>query len=216
MVLGKANTHFDPKAKPKTQRIARPSGKPAPKTAPKMQKIPKGKPEPKKDAAKEKAAKAKADKRAKEARAALKPQQYSAALVHDLMKALRDVGAAKKLDEKLQKSVIGMFQDTAEKHVGKIINDLAGQGHHKVEVKVGPINFKGASAEFKMTSTQIKEAQAAAAKIGTTAVIVFCDPKAYLGGDMPEADKDQLSLHLPQPESDAYKPFDDEDDFDDE
>lgn len=234
MVKGKSNDAFDPNAKPKKPRkFANPKKvlagvdvtlNPAADRADKalrMQAIPKGLDAPKKTASEIKAEKATARKLAKEV-TNLEPHQYVAQITNDVVKALRENGgkAFSPLGEKEQRSVIGMIENAVEKGVRKIVQDLAGQGHATIPVKLGAIQFKAdGTVAFGVSSPAVTKAcHTASEKIGSGAVLVLVDGAAYVGGEMPKADKDQPDLSLPQPESDAYVPFEvePEDDFGDE
>ena len=223
MVKGKPNDAFDPNAKPKPKRIARqktvaakvtlnPAADKADKAL-RMQAIPKGAPEVKKSAADIKAEKATARKRAKD-ELKIEPNHYVAIITNDVVKALRDTKEYKDMREKAQQSLIGMIENAAEKGVRKMVQDLAGQGHATVPVKLGAIQFKpDGTVSFSVSSAAVTKAcHTASEKIGAGAVLVLVDAAAYVGGEMPKPDKDQPSLHLPQPESDAHIPFEDDED----
>lgn len=178
-----------------------------------MQPIPKGEPVTKAQEAKAKADKKKADKVAAKIIKSPEPQQYVAQLVGDVVKVLRENGGRvwKDLKEKEQQAIIGLIQNAAESRIKQIVSDMAGQGHPAIGLTLAGVDFKkDKTVKFAVSALQATKAcHIASERIGTKAVLVLVDPSVYMGGDMPEADKDQPDLNLPQPESAAYEEFPD-------
>lgn len=176
-----------------------------------MQPIPKGKPDKKPDP--KKMAK---QKKADAIKAKLpEPHQYVAKLVNGIVHELKTTGktAWGTLKEREQKSLIGLFQNQAEKVVREMLLDLAGQGVPTIAVKLTNMKIKEkGGADFSLSTPVITKAcDIASRKMGSIFVLVLMDPTLYMGGEMPEADKDQPDLNLPQPDHKAHEPFVDDD-----
>lgn len=176
-----------------------------------MQPIPKGKPEKKPDPKK-----AARQRKADAVKAKLpEPHQYVAKLVNGIVHELKTTGKSGwgSLKEREQKSLIGLFQNQCEKVVREMLLDLAGQGVPTIGVKLTGMKMKEkGGADFSLsTPTVTKACHMASEKMGRTFVLVLMDPSVYMSGEMPEADKDQPDLNLPQPEHKAHEPFADDD-----